>query len=318
MASEIAGHEVTDIDWSTDSTLFASIERAEELVLVGWDGAIKKRVARKGDGPGEVSFALHVMRADDSSLKAIDVRQFKVKTWSTSGELWSEVRFPAALATGAWMTDEGLVLRTDAGNGEMRFDLLSDSGVSLRRASFASRPSRAETSCSYCRSAVALDGTIAMATSDTSYRILRARSDGSALTPLERRGIPAIPLSKLEGDSITEIYESMANKIAQRPGMPRSSVERLRASGRMRAFKNRFVGRFSFDEHSALWVQRQVAEGDSAAVDVYDREARLLGEFRLPTGVVMYRAHHGKVLGSFVTTEGETVLIEWVVDVPRR
>lgn len=313
LASEIARHEIVDIDWATDSLLFSTIEGGEELALFGWDGSLARRVARKGEGPGEVSFALHVLRATDASLKAIDVRQFKVKTWSIDGELQSDVRFPAALATGAWDTDEGLVLRTDAGNGEMRFDLLSDPGASLRRASFASRPSRAETSCSYCPTAVAMDGTIAMATSDTSYRILRASREGAALPPIERADLAAIPLSESEADSIVEVYDAMADKIVQRSGL-RSGAERLRAAGRMRAFKPRFTGRFSFDERSMLWVQRNVANGDSAAVDVFDRDAKLLGEFRLPPGVVMYRARHGNVLGMFLTDEGETVVAEWTVN----
>ena len=204
------------------------------------------------------------------------------------------------------------VSRRGSGPGETH-SLLDDSARVITQAAFDSRPRVPDISCGYCPSAVSADGIIAMATSDTSYRILRTRLDSVVLPAIERPELPSVALSAAEADSIAARWEDFAQRMVAR-GASDEIVTRLKEMGGQSRFKKRFPGRgLEFDESASLWVQINVADGDSAAVHVFGADARLTGEFRLPQGMVMRRVRDGVVLATAVLETGETVAVEYVV-----
>lgn len=244
----------------------------------------------------------------------MDIAQFRITWWTPDGELVRERPYDAAITTGVWMTDDGLVLKTmAAGASEMRYSLLDDSARVITQAAFDSRPRVPDISCGYCPSAVSADGIIAMATSDTSYRILRTRLDSVVLPAIERPELPSVALSAAEADSIAARWEDFAQRMVAR-GASDEIVTRLKEMGGQSRFKKRFPGRgLEFDESGSLWVQVTVVDGDSAAVHVFGADSRLTSEFRLPRGMVMRRVREGVVLATTVLETGETVVMEYAV-----
>lgn len=322
-SSVIAEQELADLEWGGDSTILAAVERGTSIVLVRWDGSLHRQVARAGDGPGEVRNVFGLARSPDR-LVALDAHRFRVLSWTHEGELVRDAAFTPALATGVWMTDRGLALKSDGAfmSGAVHFDILESRGDSARRLSrFTTRNAlrSADSTCSYCPSAVSRDGLVASSTSDTSYRILRWRTGGASLQSIERPDLPAIRRSQREADSVVQVFEEAIQRLAARGRATPENVARFRDAGRQNAVKRRFLARgLVFDEDGRLWVQRQVADGDSAAVDVFDRRARLIGSVRLPVGTIMHRAGDAHVLASSTDDEGVLTVIEYRVPMPRR
>lgn len=321
--SVIAEYELADIAWATDSTFVAAIDGGSSIVLVRWDGSLHRQVARKGDGPGEVRTVFGLARSGNE-LFALDANRFRVLTWTHDGELKRDVPFEPKLAIGMWMTERGLALKVDGGfgSGVLHFDVLAaggDSAGRLSRHTVRNTLREPDSTCFYCPSAVSRDGTIASSASDTSYRILRWRADGTPLPPIERPELAAIRRTQREVDSIAEMYEDMIQRFGSRGRMTPRLAARLRESARQNAFKRWFLGRsLVYDDDGRLWVQRQVGDGDSAAIDVFDRRAQLIGIVRLPRGIVMHRANAARILASTLDDEGVLTVLEYRVDLPTR
>ncbi|MHB1296956.1 MAG: SMP-30/gluconolactonase/LRE family protein [Gemmatimonadaceae bacterium] len=312
--SDLALEEIVDIEWATDSTLFVAVDGGKALVIVGWDGGVRRRVARHGQGPGETQMTVSLVRLGDSVIASVDAAQFRITHWTTTGRFRSDARYQAALTTGAWETDEGLVLKSDALMGQMRFDLLDDSATSVRRASFVSRPSIADVSCVYCPAAVDREGRIAMAVSDTTYRILRTGPDGAPRTPIERPDLAAVRRTPREADSLRARWSDVVGRLSAR-GMRPEQLQRVRDVAQKSIYKKRFTARgLAYDSAGSLWAQRAVVDGDSAAIDVYDADAKLLGTIRLPEGTIMRRVRPRLLLVTITLESGEPVIIEYAVN----
>ena len=103
-------------------------------------------------------------------------------------------------------------------------------------------------------------------------------------------------------------------------------MDRVDADDRTRArFKTRMYPEFLLpfrarsvflDEEESLWVQRNVTGGDSAEVDLFDRQSAYLGTIRFAPGTILRRVQRGRVLVSHVNDEFRTTIAEYRLLVP--
>ena len=65
------------------------------------------------------------------------------------------------------------------------------------------------------------------------------------------------------------------------------------------------------DEKESLWVQRNVTGGDSAEVDLFDRQSVYLGTIRFAPGTILRRVRDGRVLATHIDDEFRTTIAEY-------
>lgn len=307
--SVFSNDDVLDVTWATESTLFVATLLGQELDLVHWDGTRQHAVARKGNGPGEVQGAAWLLRSDDSTLVSVDILQPRITWWTVAGGLKREANPEVPFITGAWITGAGLVLRV-ARPTHTTFTWFDDSGGVLQNVAFKAERSSPTSSCGSCATAIGASGLIAMATADTSYRFIRVHMEGDTLQPVERRGIPLVRFSTSQRDSL-----------ATRARQIEALLDRTKANDRTRArfrsrmypeFAPRFMPRSIFvDDDDRLWVQRQVATGDSAEVDLFDVDAEYRGTMRLPPGATLRRVHGARMLMTVTDAQDRTSIAEF-------
>lgn len=308
-SSQIAEDEVIDAEWATDSTLFLSVARGKELLLVKWNGSIRTRVASEGRGPGEVIGAMWLLRRGDSALASIDVLQPRVSWWSTNGELLYESNPELPFITGAWSTRDGIVVRV-ARPSHFTYTWLDDSGRVETNVAFHSERNSGEASCGYCPSAVSGNHRIAMAVADSSYRFLISTRAGDTLQDIGREGIPRVRLSSAQLDSVRADAEAL-QALFERTRASEATRERFRSRTHPE-YMNRFISRsVRYDERQRLWVQRSVISGDSAEIDVFNESSDYVGTIRLPPGTVLRRVSSGRLLVSHTDGNDRTVLKEY-------
>lgn len=312
--SDISNATILDIGWLGDSVLIASVNQGASLVLLGWDGRIRKRVSRKGRGPGETTGAAWLLTRGDSLFVSIDILNRRAAWWTQSGELRYERQLDLPTITGAWGVNEGIALRTTSGGRSMTYTVLDDSAVTISMYQFPSTSTNPTSSCGYCPSAVSKDGEIAMGVSDTSYRILRTDLDGHWLSPFELAGVPAVRRSPQELAEVSKTWDRMMARL-EASGAPSEGIEMIRRVAAAQRYKKRFVARtMLFDESGVLWVQRSVSDGDSAAVDVFADSVGHIGTFRLPPAVVMRRVRQNRLLATQMLSTGESIILEFEVE----
>lgn len=307
--SVLSNSDVLDIDWATESTLFASTMLGQELDLVRWDGTRQRTVARRGSGPGEVLGAAWLLRQDDSTLVSIDILQPRISWWTIAGDLRHESHPEVPFITGAWSTRSGLVLRI-ARPTLTTFTWFDDAGRAAQNRAFAAERGSSTSSCGSCATAVGHDGSIAMAIADTSYRFLRIGPDGDTLPPVQRVGHPLVRFSRSQQDSL-DVRAQQIEALMDRVG----ADARTRARFRTRMYPEflpRFMPRSVFlDSEERLWVQRQVTSGDSAEVDLFDSDADYVGTMRLPPGSTLRRVDAPRLLVSITDPQGRTTIAEF-------
>lgn len=313
-SSTFALEEIADVEWATDSTLFLSIARGRELVLVRWDGTLQRRVSGKGRGPGEVLWAPWLLRRNDSTLVSIDIRQLRMSWWSIAGDLVHESSFELPFIAGAWSTPDGIFLRA-ALTPQWWFVWFDDSGRVVEKRGFTSEAISPNTTCPSCVMAVSPHGSIAMAAADTSYRFLRTSADGDSLPAAGRPEIPRAQLSASQRDSLggeAQKVEAMLNRL--------DAPDRIRTRFMSRMdpeFLPRFMARsVRLDESESLWIQRYVTGGDSAEVDVFDARSKYLGTVRFAPGTVLRRVSNGRILTSHTDDAVRTTIVEYRLVMP--
>lgn len=315
VTSEFALEEIADVEWVGDSTLFLSIDGGRELDLVRWDGILQRHVARTGQGPGEVLWAPWLLRRNDSTFVSIDLRQLRMSWWSASGNLVYESNFELPFIAGAWSTPKGIFLRAALSKEQWWYVWFNDSGSVVEKRGFTAEPISPNVTCSACAMAVSPHGSIAMGAADTSYRFLRTNSDGESLPVAGRPEVPRARFSASQQDSL-----------AGRALEIEALMDRVDADDRTRArFKTRMYPEFLLpfrarsvflDEEESLWVQRNVTGGDSAEVDLFDRQSAYLGTIRFAPGTILRRVQRGRVLVSHIDDEFRTTIAEYRLLVP--
>ncbi len=307
--SQIAEDEVIDAEWASDSTLFLSVARGKELLLVAWNGRVSTRVASEGRGPGEVIGAMWLLRRGDSALVSVDILQPRVSWWSINGELLHESNPELPFITGAWSTRDGIVVRV-ARPRHFTYTWLDDSGRVGANTAFPSERNSAGTSCGYCPSAVSENHRIAMAVSDTTYRFLISNRAGDSLANVSRESIPRVRLSPAQLDSVREDAEAL-QALFERTRASEATRERFRSRTHPE-YATRFISRsVRYDERQWLWVQRSVYSGDSAEIDVFDESSDYFGTVRLPPGTVLRRVSSGRLLITHTNGDSRTVVREY-------
>src|SRR5690606_5098042 len=131
------------------------------------------------------------------------------------------------------------------------------------------------TACQFCPTALSPDGTVILASGDTTYAIRELDRAAGLVRTWARQDVPSIPLSGKERDSALSRWDAAYAALRARggPSMPLPAIAR---------FKRRILPHgLAFDGRSRLWVQRSVAETEPATFDLFTREGGFLGEVRL-------------------------------------
>lgn len=297
-----------------DSLLLA-IGGGTGLILLGWGDGVGSPIAREGRGPGELLGAGWIVVLENGDLAVVDGTQHKLQIWSRSGRLRHDVRVDAPLITGAWHAGGDLVLRTSPSMSWMEFVRVETKSGSVSRpegARWLSNSGSSSQSCRYCAASVRDDGLVALAVSDTTYRVLLRTLSGDSVGTIERAGVPAVRFSQNERDSIAGIWREMAQLTRARRGD--ALAARLEALARRpgKEFKPRFLARgILFGTDGMLYLQPTVEQGDSATVDVFDRDLRFVTAMRLPPGSVIQHATESYLLILEETESGLNTVKEY-------
>jgi hypothetical protein len=295
---------IVDAVWATDSTLIATINGGSALAAIHLDGAVERIFATSGNGPGEVASALWLDIGGDTAVVSFDVGNSRVSWWSLTGTHLRSLRLDQAPFYGGWVTPAGMVIKA-AGAGTVRFLRMTTAGQLLGTVALDARASSPDATCGYCPGAVRSDGLVAAAASDTSYRILLAAEGSRQVAYAERRSLPAIPLSPLERDSAAAVWQKAIDYMTSRPATTPASLERFRAIAGQQVFKKRFLhNAFWYDTSDRLWVQRSVTAGDSAALDLFDRDGKFVAAFLLPPAARVLDIRRDKILASLENSNG--------------
>jgi hypothetical protein len=314
LLSSIAEEEVADVEWAADSTLMVAVNAGTEVLVVDWNGRIRRRASRRGSGPGETQGAMWVVRRSDGSMVTLDVLARRISWWTVDGTFLRDAPLDVPMVTGAWDSDRGLVVRTADGSRELAFRVINDSGKSTDAATFPARPASPDASCEFCAAAVSPAGVIAMAVSDTGYTILRSKLDGDSLSSVRRPDVAAVRRSSRERDSVAAVWKGVESRLADRGRLSPYLRDALRRSAASGEYHKRFLPRgILFDDHGWLWAQRSVADGDSATVDIFDERPAFVGTLRLAPGSVLWRVRQGRLLATQRGPREETVIREFAV-----
>lgn len=317
----VAGSElIADVAWTHSSSIMAAFSGGAELLLLRWSADEVHRIAGPGSGPGEAKQIQWVLRMGDSAMATIDATLMRAYLWDSLGTLVSSVDLGSRKVLGAWETRGGIALKVGAGATAVAFLRLNgDAGESERREypSTTALPLRSDATCDFCPAAVSTDGTLAMAVSDTSYRILRVDAAGRALAPIEQATVPAVRRSAEEIDSINGVWDRVAAVIGSDERISPANVNRFRERGRDLQFKPRFTARgLRYDEDGRLWAQLAVNAGDSARVDVFSRLGEIVGTLRLPPGSTVRQVAQGRLLVTEEHEDGRVVIVEYQTTFP--
>ena len=253
---------------------------------------------------------------DDGGFVAVDAGNSRLLQWTAGGTFVKFREIAMSPIVGAWRTDSGIVIRVgDALRMKLNFVLfpaLRQGKRTFRQTPMAFLSS--DTSCSYCPVAVSKRGALALAPSDTSYRIGRYDTRGVRIRSIHRNGIPIVALSPSDRDSLKVLTDRSIRFLRTQKSISSSELAIAIRAASMQLVKPRFVspGLF-FDEVERLWVQRNVASGADAEIDVFDANGDLRATVVLPSGCKMIGVRHNRVLAIRSLTDGLSAIAEFLV-----
>lgn len=291
--------ELVDADWIGDSAIILVAEGGKSMQWIDARGR-GHNVGHTGDGPGEFRGITSVTRYHASNAEpqfvSLDAALRRVSFWNSNGQFLRDVSLRAAYASGLWATDSGVLVRTlpaNRGSAELyRVDVAAGDPRFVRRYEFGFDPLKSM--CMYCRMALAFDlSAVSLIAHDTLYRLLRFDATGKPISALERSGVPLVPRSDAERDSIVEFRERLINSGTSEL-IRRSLREAVRRTP-ISTFKYRFSG-VTLDSDGRVFVQRQTHAGDPSEVDVFDQSGAFMFTVHLPTGTRLVRVRERQLL----------------------
>lgn len=305
---------LADIERLSDSALVFSLDHGSEIVMVSWSGASRRRIARKGRGPGEVELAGWLARSDDGTLLALDPVSRRITRWSNTGEFQFHVSLEVPAPTGLWSAPGGIVVRASMRTGGAALYLLDAGAKPVSVLPVAATHGVERGSCSYCPVAVSNSGVVAWAPFDTSYLILVRSLAGDSITTLAHPGVAAVRRSTREADSVAKVWASATAYLAGPAGASAERVERFRARAARQVFKKRFFSRgVHFDDQGRIWAQRSMPDGAAAAVDMFDAGGEWRATYDLPAGSVVHRASCGRLLVSRIMGDDRIEVVDYLI-----
>jgi hypothetical protein len=273
---------------------------------VGWD-----TLALQGDGPGEVRGTLWVLATDGGTRVGVDASAHRVQHWAPSGRFAASFALAPATITGAWVMADALIVRYAVSPTEVRIVRYAMSGDSLGSVQLPAALPSSVLGCGHCPAAVSASGRIAIAVSDTTYRIVEYDWAGQPVGQWERATVRLVDHDATEIDSLVRLWGMVQARVAEAGGTDVSG--RIGAMQRYSRWHKRFLPRGLHFAGDCLLAQRTVARGDSAEVDVFDATRRFRGLLRMAPGSRLQQAQAQQLLTSHEEDDGRFSfsVIEW-------
>lgn len=237
------------------------------------------RVGHPGRGPGEFASPSEVAFNDAGELGILDLER-RLVVFDDAGEHLRSRALEGGTPTALLPTTGGFVVRLarpGVGGSLLYVHIGAEAGgrtdtlVTVRSEAGVAGP----TTCQFCPTALSPDGTVILASGDTTYAIRELDRAAGLVRTWARQDVPGIPLSGNERDSALSRWDAAYAALRARggPSMPLPVIAR---------FKRRILPHgLAFDGRSRLWVQRSVAELEPATFDLFTREGEFLGEVKL-------------------------------------
>ncbi len=254
-------------------------------------------LARRGDGPGEVRTARWVLHDVGIGLLAVDASSHRVLRWAGVDDAMHTMPLEGRTITAAWLFGDTLTIRYAPASEPVVLAAYGPTGDTIRTVRIPVRLPSSELGCGHCPAAVSSDGRIAIAVSDTSYRVLEYDWRGALLGEWSRRGVPLVPRSRREADSLRRVWDMVAGRISA-AGTTTDAAQRVAELATQSTHHKRFFARGMHFDGSCLLLQRSVASEDSAAIDLFGRDRAFIGVIRLPPGARLHQARDGLLLSS--------------------
>jgi len=243
------------------------------------DGQAPRQVGRTGRGPGEFRSPGEVAINDAGELGVLDLER-RLVVFDAAGAHLRSLALEGGTPTALLPTTGGFVVRLarpGVGGSLLYVHIGAEAGgrtdtlVTVRSEAGVA----GSTACQFCPTALSPDGTVILASGDTTYAIRELDRAAGLVRTWARQDVPSIPLSGKERDSALSRWDAAYAALRARggPSMPLPAIAR---------FKRRILPHgLAFDGRSRLWVQRSVAETEPATFDLFTREGGFLGEVRL-------------------------------------
>lgn len=301
---------ILDITWLSDTAVLILHDNGRRVDALSWGTGRTVPIARSGNGPGEISGANRLLELSGNELMAVDPSSRRATIWNSDGALLRSSSYPGGW--GAWVVgDQVAVLSQDPTRGGLRLSAYDAQSWQLTgELAYVETLTGSDLPCVYCPFAVSVTGIIAAATRDSAYLIRLYGPDGTERPSIRRKDVAAVSLTDEEVDSTRRAWAgAIADYVAVTSVVRPSDIQRLELARDAATVKKRFVrDGLRFDDQGRLWAQRNVRDGEPAAIDVFDKTGEFLGTIRLDVGERLSRIRGTRAL-SFIERPDGTVRI---------
>lgn len=262
---------------SSDGAVAVLDIQAPSLWLFHSGGGEPRQVGRPGRGPGEYASPAEVALNDAGEMAVLDLERRLVVFTVGGGHPWSRP-LEGGTPTALFPTTDGFVVRLarPGVNGSLLYFGVGGRTDGDTLALIQSNADEAApATCQFCPTTLSPDGTVILASGDTTYAVRELDRVGRTVRIWARRDVPSVPLSERARDSVQSRWDAAYAALRARGGPARPLPA-------IATFRRRILPHgLAFDGQSRLWVQRSVADTSPATFDLFTREGEFLGEVRL-------------------------------------